>query len=193
MAERPLLMFLLVALTFNVALTTYAQTDTIVLELCGNSCQPYFDSNKISIHYSYSISNQTHDYSNNWDFDGDEKKDSLYFIGTGGAHLYFYLRIVLSSDQKIRDFPFLQLDMPCYGNIKQLKNFRVYPPPFPQFVVDDFITDSITDNANDKIYLHLDGNTFAEIRQKQKRQGITSSYLLLKYEKGEIVIKNFMK
>jgi hypothetical protein len=169
-------------------LTTYAQSDTVP----GNSCQPYFDSKKISIHYSYSTSNQTHDYSNNWDFDADGKTDELYFIGTGGAHLYFYLRIVLSSDKKVRNFPFLNLDFPCLGDIAELKNAKFYPTPaFPQFVVDNFPTGGLRDNANDKIYLHLDN--YSTIPTKWKKRGVNSRYLLLQYDKGEMTIKNFIE
>src|SRR3954471_2996099 len=98
MPKQKFIRLLLITLTLNLWLTTYAQSDTVP----GNSCQPYFNSKKVSINYSYSVSTQTHDYSNNWDFDGDGKTDNLYFIGTGGAHLYFYLRIVLSSDKKVR-------------------------------------------------------------------------------------------
>jgi hypothetical protein len=170
----------------------YGQPDTTTSQIPGNSCQSYFNNKKISIHYSYTVSTQTHDYSNNWDFDGDGETDGLYFIGTGGAHLYFYLRIVLSSDKKVQDFPFLQLDFPCLGDITELKKAGFYPPPFfPQFVIDQFSTGELGDDANDKIYLHLD-RSFT-IPPKWKKRGVSSAYLLLRYMKGEIVIKNFIE
>jgi len=178
---------LLITTLLNFCLTTYAQSDTV----SGNSCQSYFEIKKVNIHYSYSVRNQTHDYSNNWDFDGDGKTDKLYFIGNGGAHLYFHLRLILSSDKKIRDFPFLNLDMPCLGEIAELKNAKFYPPPaFPQFVVDNFATGGLGDNANDKIYLHLD--KYSTIPSELKKRGVTSRYLLLYYDKREITIKNFI-
>ena len=40
------------------------------------------------------------DYSGNWDIDGDGRKDSVLFIGNGGAHLYYHLRLRLSSEKK---------------------------------------------------------------------------------------------
>ncbi len=178
----------LIILPFNLWLTAYAQSDTVPI---SNSCQSYFDSKKVSIHYSYSASNLTHDYSNNWDFDADGKTDELYFIGTGGAHLYFYLRIVLSSDKKVRNFPFLELDMPCLGDITQLRDAKFYPPPvYPQFVVDNFQTGGLGDNANDKIYLHLD--SYSTIPAEWKKRGVTSHYLLLQFDKDEMIIKNFI-
>ncbi len=161
-------------------------------ELVSNSCQPYFDHHKRSIHYSYSVSSQIHDYSNNWDFDGDGTTDGLYFIGTGGAHLYFYLRMVLSSDKEVRDFPFLELDMPCLGDISELKNSKFYPPPiFPQFVVDSFHSNGLGSDANDKIYLHLD--SYATIPTEWKKKGVSSRHLLLHYDKGQMTIKNFIE
>ena len=39
----------LLLLTFNLWWTTYAQSDSVP----GNSCQPYIDHKKISIHYLY--------------------------------------------------------------------------------------------------------------------------------------------
>jgi hypothetical protein len=77
-----------ILLTLTISFRSHAQSDTTEIEEIGNSCQPYFDGNKVSLHYSYSLANQTHNYSGNWDFDGDGNTDELYFIGTGGAHLY---------------------------------------------------------------------------------------------------------
>jgi hypothetical protein len=155
----------------------------------NDSCQPYFDKNKIKINYKYADLTQTHDYSGNWDFDGDLKTDELYFIGTGGAHLYFYLRVILSSDKKVRDFPFIGIDMPCVGTADELKKSSFYPPPlFPQFVVDLFYVGKM--GVTDKIYLHLD--SYSEIPKAWKKQGVTSNYVLLLYENGDMIIKNFV-
>lgn len=170
---------LLLFLTFSICSTTYAQSDTTVAA-AGNSCQPYFDNNKNSIHYSYTAATQTHNYSNNWDFDGDGKKDELYFIGTGGAHLYFYLRIVLSSDNKMQNFPFLELDMPCLSNINDIDNAF--------FVVDKFASMK-SNGRNDKIYLRLDAS--ADIPLKWKKKEVKPNRLLVTYERGKIIIKDY--
>lgn len=58
--------------------------------------------------YSYDNISQIHNYSNNWDFDKDGIKDELYFVGTGGAHLYYFLKVVLSTDKKSREFNFIE-------------------------------------------------------------------------------------
>lgn len=192
MTKQKIRQLLIIILTFNIWLAAYSQSDTFPIPTIVTSYQPYFDSHKIQINYSYSDSSKTHDYSNNWDFDGDGKTDGLYFIGTGGVHSYFYLRIVLSSDKKIRNFSFLELDMPCIGDITELKNAKFYPSPFfPKFVVDDFYSGRLDDNANAKIYLHLD--SFTIIPTEWKKRGVTSHYLLLYFDKGEINIKNFVE
>lgn len=50
------------------------------------------------IKYCYDTLKQIHNYSDNWDFILDGKMDQVYLIGTRGAYLYFFLRVVLSTD-----------------------------------------------------------------------------------------------
>ena len=90
------------------SMTLEAQTDHIT-----NSYKETYDVSFPKLKYSYDSSGQTHDYSGNWDFDGDKKSDSLYFIGNGGAHLYFHLRLILSSEGIVRDFQYLVSDFQC--------------------------------------------------------------------------------
>jgi len=145
---------------------------------------------KINIHDSMEV----YDYSDKWDFDGDGKTDALYFLGSDGAHVYYSLRIILSSDKKVRDFPYLSIDCPYdFGNIDSLRKANFFPPPvFPQFVVGDFYNSHLgDDNLNDKIYIHLDLSTFSIEKSELKKQGVTSSYILLRYKKGKFIIKNF--
>ena len=169
-------------IAFSICFTTHAQSVDTAIVASGNSCQPYFDNNKKLIHYSYTALTQTHNYSNNWDFDGDSKKDELYFIGTGGAHLYFYLRIVLSSDKKVQNFPFLELDMPCLGSVSELNTAA--------FIVGKFISRPVKRNgSNDEIYLRLDNSS--AIPLKWKKRGVNSNRILVVYEMGKIIIKNY--
>ncbi|HYE56747.1 MAG TPA: hypothetical protein VD996_17995 [Chitinophagaceae bacterium] len=195
MKYKHFISFLIIQFTFFTQLPAFSQADSAIINrTTTNSCKPWFDSKQISVHnYSYIDSIQTHNYSGNWDFDGDLKADSLYFIGTGGAHLYFYLRIILSSDKKVRNFPFISLDFPCLGTVSDLKNAGFYPPPdHPRFVVDVFRSDGDPCNSCHKIYIHLDRYSFANHTAWKKRK-INSSYLLLMYEKGKIVIKDFVR
>ena len=68
-----------------------------------NSLKEGYLKKRPNLKYSYEKVKQTHDYSNNWDFDGDNVKDELYFIGNVGAHLYYQLRVILSSNKKVYD------------------------------------------------------------------------------------------
>jgi hypothetical protein len=62
-----------------------------------------------------------HDYSGNWDFDGDKKLDKLTFIGKGGAHLYYYLKIEFSKTGKSLEIPFIESDFPMFSDSLELK------------------------------------------------------------------------
>ena len=80
------------------------------------------------IHYSYDEASQTHDYSGNWDFDGDGIADKLLFVGNGGAHLQFWPTFYLSSNDSVFSFPALSADMPIYE--------PSYPPKLGFSIVD---------------------------------------------------------
>lgn len=168
-----------------IALSTNAQLDSIIIKEISNSFKNDYKQTNPYLHYSYDDLTQTHNYSNNWDFDGDGRKDSLYFIGNNAAHLYFYLSIILSSDGLKRDFPFLLLDLPYLETIKEPNSKSSAPPIFPQFSVLDVDSDSIYE-----IYLCIDNN-YSVIPKKWKDHRVNSRFLFLKYEKKEIIIKNF--
>jgi len=135
--------------------------------------------------YSYNDSTQIHDYSGNWDFDGDGKKDSLYFIGNGAVHLYYHLRIILSSDNKIRDFSWLVLDLPYLGTFGELQ--KSGNKPSLQFLVHDFDSNGIDD-----IFLNFDIK-YSPIPKEWNKRGVSSRYILMRYKNKHIVIENFMK
>jgi hypothetical protein len=153
-----------------------------------NSFEPVLLEKKPEISYSYSDSLQTHDYSGSWwYFDADDEPDNLLFVGTGGAHLYFHLRLVLSSDSIVRDFPELLLDMPLVQNMETLKKESFYPPlVLTQIVVDDFDSD-----GKDEIFLTLDRNTFSVVSQELKEKGVTSRYVLVDFNDNEVELNNF--
>ena len=166
-------------------LSSFSQVEALKIKEVSNSVENLIDS---AITYSYNTSTQTHNYSGNWDFDGDGYTDSLFFVGTGGAHLYFYLRIVLSSDSLVRNFPSLELDMPVLGSIDDLKKVSFYPPPYSPFFVVDHFSSTI---ANDTIYLCLDNQS--QIAKKWRDLGVNSHYVLLSFEDGKMILSNFIK
>jgi hypothetical protein len=127
--------------------------------------------------------NFSYDYSNLWDIDGDNKNDSLYFIGNGAAHTYFYLRIILSSDNEIRNFPFIQLDMPYFSDEKSLLQFGKNPGL--QFVVNDFDKDGVKD-----VYCNFN-NTMSTIPKSWRIKGIKTKYVVMNLKKGKMQIRDY--
>ena len=87
----------------------------------SNSFEASYKKTNPTINYKYDSLRQIHDYSNNWDFDEDGKPDQVYFVGTGGAHLYYFLRVILSTDNLVRDFSFIQSDFPVLPSAHKLR------------------------------------------------------------------------
>lgn len=81
-----------------------------------------------NIHYYYDEESQTHDYSGNWDFDGDGIADKLLFVGNGGVHLQFCPTFYLSGNDSVFSFSALPTDMPIYE--------PSYPPKLGFSIVD---------------------------------------------------------
>ncbi|WP_343858433.1 hypothetical protein [Fulvivirga kasyanovii] len=137
----------------------------------------------MTINYAFDTSSQTHDYSNNWDFDGDKLTDSLLFIGNGGGHLYFNLKIILSSNNKAFDFPFLNSDMPSTSTIDQ---FYTYDSPlYPSFVAHDFDSD-----GRSELYFKNDKN-FSPLPDSLINLGIVSNHLILDFIDNKFEIQDF--
>lgn len=126
--------------------------------------------------------NTSYNYSGKWDFDGDGTTDSLFFIGNGGAHAYYFLRIVLSSDQVRRDYPTVHLDMPYLSSAQTLSATK--SNPMVQLVIHDFDRD-----GNNDIYLDFD-NDFSYIPQEWKKQGLTKKRTVLYFKEGELEVKS---
>ena len=158
---------------------------TAQIDHLPNSYKKPYDSLFPLLHYSYEDSTQTHNYSGNWDIDGDKKPDSLSFIGNGGTHLYFHLRLSLSTEKTTRDFHWLVSDFPMLDSISHFKKTYGQYQTYPIFFVHDFNDDGKMD-----IYLNTD-TRFAPIPSKWKRRGVTSRSIIVSYQNKDIVIKNF--
>ncbi len=122
----------------------------------------------------------TYQYWGLWDFDNDGIKDSLSFVSNGGAHAYYYLKILLSSKKEWTIYPTFQTDMP-FLNTENTVN-KITP-----FSVSDFDKDGI-----DEIYLNIN-NSFSHIPKKLKKKGVTSKQIVIEFEKNTLVVKNFKK
>lgn len=152
-----------------------AQTDAIRLPEAAYA-QEIYDPETGTANLSYN-------YSGKWDLDGDQQADSLFFIGNGGVHAYFYPRIVLSSDGVARSFPFIRLDMPYLQGQEVLDKFGKNAGV--QFVVYDADKDGGTD-----LYLNFD-NPFGSLPRQWKRWGITTKHVLLSFDKGKLRVRNY--
>ncbi|HEX6428684.1 MAG TPA: hypothetical protein VF008_13405 [Niastella sp.] len=127
--------------------------------------------------------NNSYNYSNKWDVDGDHKNDALFFIGNGGAHAYYFLRVQLSSDHVVRDFTSIQLDMPYFQDPQILdENGK---SPAIQFVVKDFDKDGVLD-----LYLNFN-NPFGSISKTFRQKGITSKYIILGFAGGKMKVSAY--
>lgn len=162
----------IIVLIFSTSIL-YGQSDTT--ELGGNYS---------SIYNPYTNSfNSSYDYSNKYDFDGDNINDSLLLIGQGGVHAYYFLRIVLSSDSIQRNFPTVQIDFP----------YEMTSEEFEQETIKDFIQIGIYDFNNDgflEIYLHFN-NDFSMIPKEWKAQGIQSKRVILDFKNNNLNCKDY--
>lgn len=149
----------------------------------GNSYKRMLARLNPSLRYSFDRSKYTHDYSGNWDFDGDKKLDSFYFVGDNALH-WFHIRIILSSDKKIRDFPWLVTEFPLLQSFDFMKK-AIKESLFVAFVVTDF-----NDDGKMEIYFNLN-TSYNPIPLKWRKRGVSSPNILIRYENKDLSIKNF--
>lgn len=120
----------------------------------------------------------TYQYSDLCDLDNDGIKDSITFVGNGGAHVYFHLELKLSSHQEWMEYPTFYIDMPYFNDeIDEMA----------QFVVKDLDQD-----GKDEIYLNID-NPFGSIPENLKTKDLSSKRLIIEFENGALVVKHYAK
>ncbi len=171
------LLFLLPFLTTAVA---WSQSD-----ISSNFFEASYKKTNPTINYKYDSLKQIHNYSNNWDFDKDGKLDQVYFVGTGGAHLYYFLRVILSTDNLVRDFSFLQSDFPVLPSGDELSKGDFNPKNGrTQFAVFDFDKDK-------GIFIKLDNSSFEIEKQVLNKKGIKTNLVIITFRNGKAIFKNF--
>jgi hypothetical protein len=155
-------------------LTVFAQqTDSIVIP--SNSFENSYRKSNPTLKYSYDDISQIHNYSNNWDFDKDGIKDELYFVGTGGAHLYYFLKVVLSTDKKSREFNFIQSDLPFLTATDTLNIEKT---------ILGFVVADLGKYLTPTIIVRLDEQTFYDNKELKKRN-IKTKKVLVSFENGK--------
>lgn len=146
------------------------------LEIPSNSFESSYRKSNPNLMYKYDDISQTHNYSNNWDFDKDGIKDELYFVGAGGAHLYYYLKVILSTDKISREFDFIQSDFPFLTAIDTL-NMNKTPLGF---VVADLEKNLIT-----AVIIRLDDKTYQGNKNELTKLKITTRNIAISFENGK--------
>ena len=121
--------------------------------------------------------NTVPDYSGNWDFDADGKNDGVMFIGTGGAHLYYYLKVRLSTGKSF-ELTFINSDMPMFQD-----NLKFEIPGL--FTVKDS-----DNNGNPEIVIRLD-------QQRDKKallqHGVKTDVVSLSFNKSSVSMSDLNK
>lgn len=143
-------------------------------EIISNSFEQYYKRSQPALKYSYDNLSQSHNYSGNWDFDKDGKMDEVLFIGTGGAHAYYFLKVVLSSDHQPRAFPFIQTDFPVL-NANNGQNNKAATPGFAVI--------STNEKQVPAILVRLDDQSFYGNRELQRRQ-LTKQGIVVSFKRG---------
>ena len=141
----------------------------------SNSFEIIYSKSSPTLKYCYYNASQTHDYSNNWDFDKDGINDKVYFIGTGGAHLYYFLKVVLSTDHKPREFGFIQSEFPLLTAADTI-NFDNTPL--------GFVVTGFGKNLTPTIIVKLDKQTFYNNIELKKRK-IKTKNVWVSFENGK--------
>lgn len=153
----------------------------------SNSFEASYKKTNPTINYKYDSLRQIHDYSNNWDFDKDGKPDQVYFVGTGGAHLYYFLRVILSTDNLVRDFSFLQSDFPVLPPDDELSKADFKPiNGLTQFAVFDYDKDIGKD-----IFIKLDNSSFDLEKKVLNKKGIKTTLVIITFRNGKTIFKDF--
>lgn len=144
------------------------------LESPSNSFSRHFKNSKIK--YSYITESQTHDYSGNWDFDGDGKKDSIRFEGDNGAHLHFYLVVGLSSKPSLQYFEGIYTDDPF------LQPFDSLPEKSTGYLDVNFVVHDFNGDLIDDIFINA-GDYGEGLHIKFEELGFHDSKIVLSFDK----------
>ncbi len=169
MRRRIFLSILFILSTLSVS---SQQTDRL-----SNSFEEAYQRSNPGFKYRYDILAQTHDYSGNWDLDKDGVKDEVYFVGTGGAHLYYFLRVVLSHDRHVKDFRFIESDCPFLTATDTVNLGRK---------TTGFVVAELGKKRTPAIIVRLDDSTFCSCKNHWKRKKVRTKNVMVRFENGKV-------
>ena len=159
-----------ITLLLSVLITSVFSQQT---DLISNSFENDYHKSNPALAYSYNNISQIHNYSNNWDFDNDGIKDQLYFVGTGGAHLYYFLKVVLSSNNQPHEFNFIESDFPMLTATDTL-NFHKTPI--------GFVVANLGKSLNPSIIVRLDESSYSINKKLFAKKGIKTKNIVVSFE-----------
>jgi len=170
--------------TDNKSVSTVSDTNTLVasspdnltIDIPTNSFKESYSKTNPTLTYSYDDISQIHNYSNNWDFDKDGINDEFYFVGTGGAHLYYFLKVVLTSDKKSREFNFIQSDFPFLTATDTVDLTKK---------VIGFVVADIDENKTSTIIVRLDDQTYNANKKILTDKKIKTRNIAISFENGK--------
>jgi len=146
----------------------------------------------IGIKYQYDAESQTHNYSGNFDFDGDFLTDSLYLLGNDGAHLLYSPEIILSSTKKRYALTDITIDDPEFhpiSTLQQLSFLEFLPPRFVIGTYKELLGEEDFSLLNRHVlFFHLDK---IDLPEELKKQGVTSENIVIYFFDNEFKIQNF--
>jgi hypothetical protein len=146
------------------------------LDIPSNSFETAYHKSNPTLKYSYDNISQTHNYSGNWDFDKDGIKDGLYFVGMGGAHLYYYLKVILSSNRKAKEIKFIQSDFPFLTTNDHVN--------MEQAAL-GFVVANIGKDLTPTIIVRLDNSTFYANKKELMKNKIKTKKIAISFKNGE--------
>ncbi|MFK7783980.1 MAG: hypothetical protein AB8B56_02630 [Crocinitomicaceae bacterium] len=150
------------------------EVEVDIIEVSPITYYDYLDT--INIKYSHIQKTNTHDYSENWDFDGDGKKDSIRFESDGGAHLQFFLVISLSSESHPQYFDWIFTDDPLLQPLDSL------PETSAEYTSTNFVVSDFNGDERNDIYINV-GNYGESLPDNFEKLGLNDSKIVLFYDK----------
>lgn len=164
--------FLITLILATFSISAFSQNADAI----SNSLTANYQKLNPTLIYSYNNNSQTHDYSNNWDFDADGINDEVYFVGTGGAHLYYFLNVVLSTDKKPREFKFASSDLPILV-ATDTANFNQIPI--------GFVVTKLGTNTTPSIILRLDKPSYLANKRRLIERAIMTKNIIISFVDGK--------
>ncbi len=145
---------------------------------CNNNSEK--DSGKTKSHDTLSQKTKNTNWLDTFDIDGDSINDHIYFDYTGGAHCCYKINIVLSSEKKVRTFPF-EMDGGYVGSVDNSQP--------EQFDIRDIDNDGL---AEILMRIQTYNGESEQLPAKMKKDfNIKSNRIVIEYADGQIKIRDY--